>query len=209
MLDSIFLKQSYSVCNLPNYEELESQYEKILAAGTQPLIIDCGANIGASSIYYNILFPDSLVIGLELNPSNAEIAQKNTQEWDNVWILNAAIGPNAGYVGYSNPDNRTNDGFRVEHRFTEGSKVPMMTFDQVLNMHEAAKPFIAKIDIEGSEKELFSGATDWINEFYAIFCEIHDWMLPGEGVSAPFLLSHSELGRDLYLQGDTVVSKRN
>ncbi len=42
-----------------------------------------------------------------------------------------------------------------------------------------SRPFIAKIDIEGFESELFSQNTDWVRLFSIIVIELHDWLLPG------------------------------
>ena len=37
---------------------------------------------------------------------------------------------------------------------------------------------IIKIDIEGSEQELFSQNIEWLDKFKIILIEPHDWMYP-------------------------------
>ena len=48
-------------------------------------------------------------------------------------------------------------------------------------------PLIFKVDIEGGERDLFSGDTAWMNRFPLIIIELHDWMLPFSGSSKSFL----------------------
>jgi len=53
----------------------------------------------------------------------------------------------------------------------------MISISDIKKLYPESIPFIAKIDIEGFEHELFSKKTDWIKDFYPITLEIHDWMM--------------------------------
>ena len=209
VLDSIFLNLDYDFSDLPDQSSLKPRYTTILESGKQPLIVDCGANIGASCVYFNHIFPDAIIIGVELEPENSTLAEKNTRHEKNIQIFNNAIGPTNGLVSFSIPNPEKHDGFRVDTNADGGIDIAMITVDELLALHQNATPFIAKIDIEGFEKELFTKNLNWMNDFHLISIEIHDWMLPGQAISAPFFRAHASLERDLYIKEDKVLSVKN
>jgi hypothetical protein len=70
------------------------------------------------------------------------------------------------------------------------------------------KLFIAKIDIEGFEKDLFASNLDWIAETFVIYIEPHDWLLPGQGSSKPFLNAIVPHGFEIYVVGENLTFVR-
>jgi hypothetical protein len=68
------------------------------------------------------------------------------------------------------------------------------------------QPFIAKIDIEGAEQDVFSGDTRWVERFPVLILEPHDYLCPGEGTLLPFLRAIAPLKRDLAIMGEHLVS---
>ena len=70
-------------------------------------------------------------------------------------------------------------------------------------------PFLVKMDIEGGEREVFNAEVDWVQRVPLIMIELHDWLLPGQGTSRPFLRCVSKLDRDFVYLGETVFSIDN
>jgi hypothetical protein len=70
-------------------------------------------------------------------------------------------------------------------------------------------PFLCKIDIEGGERELFAEQTGWIDCFPLLVIELHDWLLPGQGVSRHFLREMAVRDRDFVYRGENVFSIAN
>ena len=70
-------------------------------------------------------------------------------------------------------------------------------------------PFIVKIDIEGFEAELFSRNLEWLDRFYVLIIELHDWMLPRQRSSQSFLRAIGALDRDFLYAGENVFSIAN
>jgi len=70
-------------------------------------------------------------------------------------------------------------------------------------------PFIAKIDIEGGEADLFTPPTDWVDQFPLMIVELHDWLMPGQGTSRTFLQCVAGRDRDFVHIGENVFSIRN
>ena len=210
VLDTIFPKYVYSLEGMLRSDDIYTHYTSILDLKKRPLIIDCGANIGASSYFLAEEFPEALVVGIELESNNAKLAKKNNASKDNVHILHAAIGSERGAVEIENPEEANKDSFRVNADVNPGKdSVEMIPISDIEKLYPEAIPFIVKIDIEGFEDELFSKNTEWMKEFYLITLEIHDWMLPRKAVSKNFFREHSKESRDCYLRGDMVFSIKN
>jgi len=210
VLDTIFSKYCYSLEGMSRSEDIYARYNSILKLGKRPLIIDCGANIGAATYFFAAEFPDAVVVGIELESNNAKLAKKNNVSKNNVSILNAAIGPESGAVKIKNPEESNKDSFQVSSNSEAGKgSIKMISISDIEKLYPDNTPFIAKIDIEGFEDELFSKNTEWMKVFYLITLEIHDWMLPQKAVSQNFFREHSKESRDCYLKGDMVFSIKN
>ena len=100
--------------------------------------------------------------------------------------------------------------------FEDGAKIEMIAkLGQALSIGHLALVFdkVWLSDetgvIEGSELELFSENTNWIDQSDLLYVELHDWMLPGEQSSKTFLSKISSLNRDFLLSGENVVSIKN
>jgi hypothetical protein len=65
----------------------------------------------------------------------------------------------------------------------EGQRVDALTIPQIMERAGFNRISLLKIDIEGSELELFSGDTSWIERVDAIAIELHDGWRPGCGDS--------------------------
>lgn len=91
---------------------------------------------------------------------------------------------------------------------SEGS-IAAVSAPDLLAMAAHCVPFIAKIDIEGFEDDLFSMNTDWVSAFPVIVIELHDWMLPRRATSRNFLRTIAELDRDFVCLSENVFSISN
>src|SRR5690606_6701996 len=63
------------------------------AACEAPFIVDCGANIGMSVLYFKTLYPESRIVAFEPNPSAFALLEKNVavNQLDGVSLFNYAI----------------------------------------------------------------------------------------------------------------------
>jgi FkbM family methyltransferase len=143
---------------------------------TPRTIVDAGANIGTVSIYYAHQYTGARIISVEAEASNFEALCKNVAPYPNVVPIHAALWKRDGFVSVSQPDSAGEWGF-VTHEGS-GDKVRAVTMRTL--MREANVPFIdlLKIDIEGSEKEIFEDC-DRIGNVKAIAIELHDRFKPG------------------------------
>ena len=158
-------------------------YNHILRENKIPVILDLGANIGAASRFFSIKFPDASIIAVEPDEENAKICQLNTTTnnlglYPTRRVVTAAVGSENGSLFLA--DHGMGEwGYQVD---TIGDKpVEVIDVPSLLGELPAnAQPFIAKIDIEGGEKDLFSKNYSWVYDFAVVILEIHDWLHPFE-----------------------------
>ncbi len=211
VMNSIFGCRQYDLNRLKRVDDLLDFARQQQAKGLRPLIVDAGANIGASSIYFLDNFPNALVVAVEPEVHNFELLAKNI-EGLNVEPFRAAISATAGrsrvidallgHWGYRTQtlgeDDKTADA------------VACLTINDIYQSHASGFfPFLVKIDIEGAEGDLFSANTEWVALTPLIIIELHDWLLPKGGTSSPFLQCISRLNRDFVYIGEDIYSIAN
>jgi FkbM family methyltransferase len=201
---TVFRDRDYAIPSAAVSQRMRDRYNAILASGNMPLIIDAGANIGASALWFNAEYPGARILAIEPDAGNLELLARNTDSLDNIEIVAAAIGGEPGFVALI--DHGASDAFRTE-RSENGLQI--VTMNELLAQHQNTAPFIVKIDIEGFEKDLFAANTEWIDQFESIMVELHDWMLPGQQSSATV---QREMGRrtdfEIFLKGENLIYVR-
>jgi FkbM family methyltransferase len=207
VFEQIFVAQDYSLGRLRRGRELVQRYEAILSEGKTPIIIDAGANIGASVVYWAIHFPKAQIIGIEPDKANFALLRQNTQGL-NVVLHEAAIGSIEGSASLHDP-GEGEWGYRTARN--DAGNLPIISMNGLLESGVAGNgaPFIAKIDIEGAEADLFAANTDWVQKFDLLIIELHDWLLHGHGTSRNFLKCIANLDRDFLHIGENIFSIRN
>lgn len=206
-LGQVFISEDYQLDRLPRCAELLAFRDAVVAAGKKPLIIDAGGNIGFAARYFADNHPGSHVVCIEPDADNAALARRNNDP-QQVTVLQAAIGSEAsrGHILNAGADNNA---YRIERSAAGG--IEIVSINELLARHDADGyvPFIAKIDIEGFEAELFSRNTEWIARFPLLIVELHDWMLPRSASTGPFLRAISAHDRDFLHFGENVFSVSN
>lgn len=197
----VFKNREYDLSPYPQGEIVRRLYESALATGMTPVIIDAGANIGAASVWFATRYPQARIVAVEPDPENASICRMNAAPHANIEVVEAAIGAIPGNVSIQHINGAW--GTRT-HR---GGDIPVVTVGELLGRFESPHLLIAKIDIEGFEKDLFSEGLEWLDSATALFVEPHDWMLPGEGTSRSF---RSSIGPefDMLIAGENLLFVR-
>jgi FkbM family methyltransferase len=208
VIRQIFKNQDYSLTFFRLAPKLANYYSKCIASGRMPLIIDAGANIGASSVYFSLHYPNAAIVAIEPERNNCELLRRNCSDIEHVRVLEAALGGESCHMRLQDPCG-CDAGFRIA---TEGAyEIEVLTVAQIIRDYPASShaPFICKIDIEGSEKLLFETNTEWVQHFPLLIIELHDWMLPGEANSRNFLKTVSQLNVDFLYRGENVFCFNN
>lgn len=208
VIKQIFQNKDYDIRNFKQGERINNIYKSLTENNIKPLILDLGANIGASAVFFGMTYPNSKIVAIEPNKSNFDILKKNTNHLDIISEL-AAIDSENGTCILSDP-GEGEWGYRtIENK--DGVEVNKISLrDITFNMlHKGHIPLICKIDIEGAEINLFKKNLEWIDLFPLIIIELHDWMLPKQQTSINFLKAMAERDRDFVHKGENIFSFRN
>jgi FkbM family methyltransferase len=141
-------------------------------------IIDCGANVGYSSAYLLSKFPDAHLIAVEPDKRNYELLKQNLNGygdrvtticsalWSHRVGLKVSSGPCGGKSEYATTVRECMDG---EKEDLEAVDIPTL-----LGQSGRDEIDILKIDIEGTEKVIFSrNFQSWVNNARIYIIELH------------------------------------
>lgn len=156
---------------LQSTKEIFNQNTYKFRSSTQsPFIIDCGAYIGTSILYFKDLYPTCKILGFEPDPDNYKILEKNIKTWcfEDVEILNEAIWTSNGFVDFQINGDMT--GHVNEKNSNETTNKVKST--RLLDLLDQKINFL-KIDIEGAEYDVFKDCKNNLNNVENLFIEYH------------------------------------
>ena len=140
------------------------------------VIVDAGANIGMATLYFAGRYPTARILAIEPESKNFAMLQRNCAGLSNVVLVQAALWPTQRRLTISD------DGFGewaysvMEERANEGTnEVSAITIEEIMRKLSVNVIDLLKLDIEGSERELFStDAGMWLDRVECIVIELHD-----------------------------------
>jgi len=164
------------------------------------VIVDAGANIGLTSIFFANQYPSARIFAIEPEPSNFEMLQRNVSRYDNIVPIKAALWNNESEITLVDP-GLDKWGFQVQDSASSeaarGEYVTAITVDSLMSRYDIAKIDILKIDIEGAEKEVFESSDSWIENINLIIVELHDRLKQGCSTSLDRATSGFALRREI------------
>jgi FkbM family methyltransferase len=172
------------------------------------VIIDCGANIGLAAVYFKNRFPEAKVIAIEPEKENFALMVKNLEQYPDVHCLQSGIwGENANLV--VEDIGNGNWGWVVrEVDAPAENTIPAVSISKIMEMYNLTAIDILKIDIEGSEVDVFSRNYEkWLPAVKIIIIELHDKIIQGAAkaffetlVKYNFILAHRGECHILYMK---------
>ena len=203
VIQQVLVDKCYEMRTFRQSVALGAHYSHLIEQGVTPLIIDAGANIGASTLWFASNFPGSHVVAIEPEKNNCELLRKNCHDL-NYKLLEGAISSREGH-GFLHDPGRGEWAYQVRLSGS-GRRVPLYSAESIVADCRAAgmRPFLCKIDIEGGEAELFRDNFSWLGEFAVIVIELHDWLFPGSSNSSSFRHAISDLAVDFLYRGENV-----
>ena len=183
VLEQIFHTEEFNISTAPQFAWVRAAYDRALAAGEIPLVIDCGANIGLSSLYFAKHLPKARIIGIEPASDNAELARRNTAANPLIEIIEAAVHDRSAMLALTNPEAEKFAYQVWETSDRAAAQIKAVTIDALMQRHGAKRNLIVKVDIEGGEAALFRSNIGWLDHTDLLICETHDWLFPGQGTS--------------------------
>lgn len=168
-------------------------------------IIDCGANIGLSAVYFASEFPGATILAIEPDEDNFRILEKNVAPYSNIIALKKAIWHRKAFVETIDTGG---GGWAIQTKETEsGTGIEGVTVQELMDAYHFPRIDILKIDIEGAEEQLFSENYDsWLGKTACIAIELHEFLRKGS--SANFYKAIEPYHFALSSNGENLICKR-
>jgi FkbM family methyltransferase len=140
------------------------------------LIVDCGANVGYTSVYLLNRFPKARVVAVEPDPGTFAILKANLAPYTGRYraICSAVWSHSAGLVFSANrPGGEWTNSVRPPNT-SESANLTATDISTLLEESGAERISILKIDIEGAESVVFSSNYEsWIKRVDNLVIELH------------------------------------
>ncbi|QBZ97898.1 FkbM family methyltransferase [Flavobacterium sangjuense] len=161
------------------YKPLVAAFQKHFPTDTMLNIIDAGSNIGLTSVYLAKHFSNSNFITIEPDSSNFDSVSYNLKAngvKNSIQIKGGLWSRNANLKLVKDFRDKKDWSIRVEET-SEAADLKAFSISHLMQEHKFEMIDILKIDIEGSEKEVFTGAkadVSFLANTKCIAIEIHD-----------------------------------
>ncbi len=135
-----------------------------------PIILDCGANIGLATIYLKQRYPDAKIIAFEPDENNFKLLEKNINQhqWSNIEIRKEAIWKDDCILKFT-CDGSLGSKINSESKSANEIEVKAIRLKNLLN-----NPIdFLKIDIEGAEYEVLKDCSESLDKIDNLFIEFH------------------------------------
>jgi FkbM family methyltransferase len=139
------------------------------------LIIDGGAYVGYSSLWFANKFPKAKIIAVEPEEANYESLRKNTCHYPNIQPMNSAVWNKQACLKVK--DTGLGEAmFMVEECSPKDQDCfKATTIQEILEESGFSTIDVLKLDIQGAEKEVFSNNyKGWLGKVNLIIIELHD-----------------------------------
>lgn len=156
-----------------SYKEIyEEQVYKFIPLNENPVILDCGANIGLSVIYFKKLYPGSKVIAFEPDEKIFNQLCKNVNQFgfEDVYFEKKAVWREDEELSFD-----TKGGMAGSLLTSEAQPQKTVTKVQATRLWKYldTKIDFLKIDIEGAEVEVLKDCRDRLYNVNNLFVEYH------------------------------------
>jgi FkbM family methyltransferase len=144
------------------------------------VILDAGANIGLTSVYYANKYPEARVLAIEPELSNYELLRKNTASYPNIVCIHAALWKRNARITLADP-GLGHWGFQTAEKLSSSplTEVEGITIDSLMERFGIDYIDLFRVDIEGAEQEVFANSAPWIRKVGVIAVELHDRLKVG------------------------------
>lgn len=188
LFGEIFLRQSY---------HFTSQRE-------DPVILDCGSNIGMSVLYFKCLYPKSRITAFEPQTEAFQCLDKNVAQprLNGVAAHAAALASRRGEIAFYTDDKSPGSllASQIEARMPKYRQiVPAVK----LSDYVTGTVDLLKLDIEGAESEVLGELieSDKIRQIEQMVIEYHHHIVSGDDLLAAFLGRLESAGFGYQIEG--------
>ena len=199
----IHFRQNTSDSDVFNQVILSREY-RIDEVFNPQFIIDVGANIGLTSLFYHKEYPSARIFAVEMETGNYDLLKKNTTEISNITSINKALWSDSTPIFMTRSSSKDSHCVGLKSEFSE--LVQTITVLEIIDKFKLTSIDILKMDIEGAEKEIFSKDVDtWLPMVKCLIIELHDRFVSGCSMSLFNALTNYDYS--MSTRGELVIIK--
>jgi FkbM family methyltransferase len=158
---------------------IEQEYRFLKDVGSPKVVLDCGANVGYSAVYFLSQFPKAHVISIEPDDRNVQMLRLNTAPYaERCTVLPLAIWSHPARLVVCKGSYR--DGLEWSTQVRECCTGEVGDLDAI-DISTLLEQFgfehidVLKMDVEGAERTIFSrNYTSWVDRVGCFIIELHD-----------------------------------
>jgi len=138
--------------------------------GQVQTIVDLGANVGLTTLFFTQFFPKARYVCVEPNPANAAVLRRNLAcLGSRAEVIEAAVADRSGQVLFDDSGQSY-----AGHIADETCRmVRSCTLDEVVTACGLDRIDLLKIDIEGAERDVLHGAPACLEKVGVMIIELH------------------------------------
>ena len=203
---------------ISSYRQIfDEQIYRFKADKEQPFILDCGANIGLSVIYFKRLYPRSVITAFEADKNIFKILKTNIENfgYNDVELVNRAVWNSETELNFTSDGA---DGGRLSIPNDKPNHVVKTV--RLRNYLDHRIDFL-KLDIEGAETMVLEDCADSLQNVETLFVEYHSFDREPQSLNVlvdvlaqagfrlhiqspmsapqPFIKRYAEMGMDMQL----------
>jgi FkbM family methyltransferase len=165
---TLYYKRPYEL--LHSYREIfEEEIYRFESYKKEPVIFDCGSNIGLSVLYFKQLYPQARVIAFEPDPNNFQLLQQNAEKnkLSNLELHQAAVWTRDGSISFAANESEASHITET----ADGNQVSARDLKALLALEQEVD--FLKMDIEGAEGEVIPHIRAQLPKIRHLFLEYH------------------------------------
>ena len=155
------------------YQEIyEREIYRFIADKSDPLIIDCGANIGMSVLYFKAIYPAARIMAFEPDSDNFDMLQRNinANNLTKIDAVKAAVWKENTTLEFSSSGSQ---GSRIQTDISGKQQLTKVAAVRLADVLSKDKIDFLKIDIEGAEDVVIHDCAPHLHNVKNLFLEYH------------------------------------
>jgi FkbM family methyltransferase len=209
----IFIRPSHTDFAVFGKIFFRDEYRPKQTLGDVKTIIDAGANVGYSSLWFSREYPQARIFAIEPDPVNFVQLSRNCGHVKNIHLINSALWGEKQILS-----------LQFEHKSkylgswgtrtipqklaanTVNIQVQAISIDDIMKEYNLEYLDYVKMDIEGAEYEVFdSSNTKWLSRTQLLVAEFHDAFRPGvsavaEKALSPYVVNSYAIGENRFFE---------
>lgn len=123
-------------------------------------VLDIGANIGITALYFSLLYPNARIYAFEPSPDNFTVLQKNAANCSRIRVFNFGLGSeNASLELYASDNPLNFGGYSLHATGSDTSRktsIAVRAVADVLRELDLDRIDVVKVDTEGAEWDILT-----------------------------------------------------